>query len=77
MPRSEERMLKAATTLFGRQGYTSTTLEQIGAEAGYSSALVSSDSAPRMALSMPSSRASRPRSATGCSETQEWRAWTA
>ena len=34
-------MLRAATTLFGRQGYTSTTLEQIGAEAGYSSALVS------------------------------------
>ena len=27
--------------LFGRQGYTATTLEQIGKEAGYSSALVS------------------------------------
>ena len=38
---SEREILRAAATLFGRQGYTATTLEQIGKEAGYSSALVS------------------------------------
>ena len=38
---SEREILLAAATLFGRQGYTSTTLEQIGKRAGYSSALVS------------------------------------
>lgn len=38
---SEREILLAAATLFGRQGYTSTTLEQIGKKAGYSSALVS------------------------------------
>ncbi len=38
---SEREILLAAATLFGRQGYTSTTLEQIGRQAGYSSALVS------------------------------------
>lgn len=38
---SEREILRAAATLFGRQGYTATTLEQIGREAGYSSALVS------------------------------------
>ncbi len=38
---SEREILRAAATLFGRQGYTATTLEQIGKQAGYSSALVS------------------------------------
>ncbi len=38
---SEREILQAAAILFGRQGYTSTTLEQIGRKAGYSSALVS------------------------------------
>ncbi|MCY3972473.1 MAG: TetR/AcrR family transcriptional regulator [Acidobacteria bacterium] len=38
---SEREILRAAALLFGRQGYTATTLEQIGREAGYSSALVS------------------------------------
>ncbi len=38
---SEREILLAAVILFGRQGYTSTTLEQIGTKAGYSSALVS------------------------------------
>ena len=38
---SEREILLAAATLFGRQGYTATTLEQIGKMAGYSSALVS------------------------------------
>lgn len=38
---SEREILRAGATLFGRQGYTATTLEQIGKEAGYSSALVS------------------------------------
>ena len=38
---SEREILLAAVILFGRQGYTSTTLEQIGKKAGYSSALVS------------------------------------
>ena len=38
---SERQILQAAAILFGRQGYTATTLEQIGREAGYSSALVS------------------------------------
>lgn len=38
---SEREILQAAATLFGRQGYTSTTLDQIGKRAGYSSALVS------------------------------------
>ena len=38
---SEREILRAAAMLFGRQGYTATTLEQIGREAGYSSALVS------------------------------------
>ena len=38
---SEREILLAAATLFGRQGYTATTLEQIGRKAGYSSALVS------------------------------------
>jgi AcrR family transcriptional regulator len=38
---SEREILRAAATLFGRQGYTATTLEQIGKRAGYSSALVS------------------------------------
>ncbi len=38
---SEREILLAAATLFGRQGYTATTLEQIGKKAGYSSALVS------------------------------------
>ena len=38
---SEREILLAAAVLFGRQGYTSTTLEQIGRQAGYSSALVS------------------------------------
>ena len=38
---SEREILQAAAVLFGRQGYTSTTLEQIGKKAGYSSALVS------------------------------------
>ena len=38
---SEREILRAAATLFGRQGYIATTLEQIGKEAGYSSALVS------------------------------------
>lgn len=38
---SERQILEAAAILFGRQGYTATTLEQIGREAGYSSALVS------------------------------------
>ena len=36
---SEREILRAAATLFGRQGYIATTLEQIGKEAGYSSAL--------------------------------------
>ena len=38
---SEREILLAAVILFGHQGYTSTTLEQIGKKAGYSSALVS------------------------------------
>lgn len=38
---SEREILRAAAALFGRQGYTATTLEQIGKKAGYSSALVS------------------------------------
>ena len=38
---SEREILRAAAVLFGRQGYTATTLEQIGRKAGYSSALVS------------------------------------
>ena len=38
---SEREILQAAAVLFGRQGYTATTLEQIGKKAGYSSALVS------------------------------------
>ncbi len=38
---SEREILQAAAVLFGRQGYTATTLEQIGRKAGYSSALVS------------------------------------
>ncbi len=38
---SEREILQAAAVLFGCQGYTSTTLEQIGKKAGYSSALVS------------------------------------
>ena len=38
---SGREILQAAAVLFGRQGYTSTTLEQIGKRAGYSSALVS------------------------------------
>ena len=38
---SEQEILRAAAELFGRHGYTATTLEQIGKEAGYSSALVS------------------------------------
>ena len=38
---SEREILQAAAVLFGRQGYTATTLAQIGRKAGYSSALVS------------------------------------
>ncbi len=38
---SERRMLKAAITLFARQGYQRTTLGQVGREAGYTAGLVS------------------------------------
>src|SRR5437868_7026760 len=36
---SDRRMLEAATRLFARHGYTQTTLETIGVEAGYSRGL--------------------------------------
>jgi AcrR family transcriptional regulator len=38
---SEKRILRAAAKLIARQGYTKTTLAQIGKEAGYAPALVS------------------------------------
>ena len=38
---SERRILRAATRLIARQGYTRTTLAQIGKEAGYTAGLVS------------------------------------
>lgn len=38
---SERRLLEAAVRLIARQGYSKTTLAEIGAEAGYSAALVS------------------------------------
>lgn len=39
--RADRAILRAATTLISRQGYSKTTLAQIGAEAGYSAGLVS------------------------------------
>jgi AcrR family transcriptional regulator len=38
---ANRRMLRAATKLFSRQGYTKTTLAQVGREAGYTGGLVS------------------------------------
>jgi AcrR family transcriptional regulator len=38
--RSEQRILEAAAELFSEQGYVATTMEQIGARAGYSAALI-------------------------------------
>ena len=38
---SERQMLKAAITLFARQGYRKTTLTEVGKEAGYTAGLVS------------------------------------
>jgi AcrR family transcriptional regulator len=38
---SEQRILRAAAKLIARQGYTKTTLAQIGEEAGYTAGLVS------------------------------------
>ena len=38
---SEKQMLKAAITLFARQGYLKTTLTEVGKEAGYTAGLVS------------------------------------
>ena len=38
---SEKQMLKAAITLFARQGYMKTTLTEVGREAGYTAGLVS------------------------------------
>ena len=38
---SEKQMLKAAITLFARQGYLKTTLSEVGKEAGYTAGLVS------------------------------------
>ncbi len=38
---SEKEMLKAAITLFARQGYMKTTLGEVGREAGYTAGLVS------------------------------------
>ena len=37
---SEHRILQAAAELFGEQGYVDTTMEQIGARAGFSAALI-------------------------------------
>jgi AcrR family transcriptional regulator len=37
---SEHRILYAAAELFGEQGYVNTTMEQIGARAGFSAALI-------------------------------------
>ena len=37
---SERRILEAAAELYGEQGYGATTMEQIGARAGYSAALI-------------------------------------
>ncbi len=39
--RSERRMINAAVRLISRQGYTKTTLAQVGEESGYSRGLVS------------------------------------
>jgi AcrR family transcriptional regulator len=39
--RSDARIMRAAVRLIARQGYSKTTLVQIGAEAGYSGALIS------------------------------------
>ena len=38
---SEKQMLKAAISLFARQGYVKTTLTEVGKEAGYTAGLVS------------------------------------
>src|SRR5205085_2637846 len=38
---SERRIMRAATKLIGRKGYTKTTLAEIGREAGYTAGLVS------------------------------------
>src|SRR4051812_32872909 len=38
---SEKLIMRAATKLIGRNGYTKTTLAEIGREAGYSAGLVS------------------------------------
>jgi AcrR family transcriptional regulator len=38
---SEQRIMRAATKLIGRNGYTKTTLAEIGREAGYTAGLVS------------------------------------